>query len=213
MTNPRVRDGLNALQEGWGMLTPQQRGEQLNKLLDLDCSIRGIADELGIPESTLRRCKDPAKSSESESDWITMMNRTLPQKPVAPKAKGAREAISDKRAENPAQKGAEAAVGNKPNVEDCVHLSTTPQAKRDLSAEPAKAQRQPIVNSRLSGIESRPVNGRPRTSLVDLFNLSRGHSNSDRIRRLSEISKSIQARPFRDARSMTRQGKPLPPKD
>ncbi|HKF49356.1 MAG TPA: hypothetical protein VKB38_18500 [Terracidiphilus sp.] len=214
ITDPKVVDALNALRGSWSDLSPQQRGEQLSALIDRKCSVRGLAKELGKPESSLRRYMAEANSTESDGGWATMMRRTLAKGPVAPNAPGAPKNSGNRISEIlQAKKGTKAVVKDKPNVEDRVHLPTTPQTKNRVSPPSATAQGQPIENSGLGGTQSQAGNGGPRISLVDQYRFSRGQGISDKMQRLAEVADSIQPRPFRNARSLKRQGKPSPPTD
>jgi hypothetical protein len=81
VTNPEVRDALNAFQSGWKKLSPRQSGEQLKRLLELGCSIRGIAKESGLSESTLRRYVQLVDSSKPKSESKAEMERAFAKEP------------------------------------------------------------------------------------------------------------------------------------
>jgi DNA-directed RNA polymerase specialized sigma24 family protein len=55
MADAKVRKALSMLQSNWNSLSPQERNERLNNLAELNCSARGIAEETGIPLTTIRR--------------------------------------------------------------------------------------------------------------------------------------------------------------
>jgi IS30 family transposase len=209
MKNPKTQAVFRALQERWDGMSAAQQGEQLIESISLKCSVRGIADELGKPESTIRRYIRLSKSTETSSGWNARMERTLAKGPLTQKTKSAREVAGCEPSEIPAKKGARPVIQEMSPVKDDVHLSTTQQTKRITSSSSTSAQVRPVMNQTLSEKESRPGEHEPKTNLVDLY-MSRGLA---KIQRLAAIADSIQPRPFRDARSMQRQGRPLPPID
>jgi hypothetical protein len=212
MKNPKTQAAFSALRERWDGMSAEQRGEQLIGLVGFKCSVRGIADELGKPETTIRRNIERAKSPETSSAWIAMMERTLAKGPLTQKTKSAREVAGCKPSEIPAKRGAQPVIQEMSPVKDDVHSSTTQQTKRITSSSSTSAQVRPVMNQTLSDKESRPGEHEPKTRLVDL-SISREQIIQDKIQRLAAIPDSIQPRPFRDARSMQRQGRPLPPID
>ena len=207
MTDPRVQKLLSALRVSWNDLSPQERGEQLSKLIDVGCSVRGIARELGKPESSIRRYITQANSSESGSDWSAMMERTFAKEPQEETTMSALEAARQAGSLIPTKKGMGPVVEEIHPGKDHVHSSTAPPAKKVTSPSLTRAPKRPIANPALSGKQSQAGSGEPRTSLVDNWKSSQGQSSSDSVRRLEAISNSIEPRPFQNAKSMKRQGK------
>ena len=207
MTEPRVQKLLSALRVSWNDLSPQERGEQLSKLIDFGCSVRGIARELGKPESSIRRYIAQANSSESGSDWIAMMELTLAKEPEEETTMSALEAARQAGSLIPRKKGMGPVVEEMHPGKDHVHSPTTPPAKNVTSPSLTRAQELPAMNPDLSGKQSQTESGEPGMSLVDIYKSSQGQSISDSVRRLEAISNSIEPRPFQNAKSMKRQGK------
>jgi hypothetical protein len=212
MKNPKAQAILSALRKGWDGMSPEQLGEQVIELIRLKCSVRGIADELGKAESTVRRKVDSAKSAGTNSGWIRMLERTLAKKPLKPKAKSARKVPGCKPSVAPAEKGPRAAIKKVCPVKNDVHSSTVQQIKRTASSSSTSAQVHRVVNHASSDKESLPGEQEPKANLVELY-MNRDQSNLDKIQQLAGIADSIAPRPYRDARSMERQGRPLPPSD
>ena len=207
MTEPRVQKLLDALRVSWNDLSPQERGEQLSKLIDFGCSVRGIARELGKPESSIRRYITQANSSESGSDWSAMMERTFAKEPQEETTMSAIEAAREARSMFQSRKRKGPIVEEMQSGKDHPHSSTAPPAKKVTSPSLTRAPKRPIANPALSGKQSQAGSGEPRTSLVDNWKSSQGQSSSDSVRRLEAISNSIEPRPFQNAKSMKRQGK------
>ena len=213
MANPQAQKALSVLRDDWNGLSPEQLGERLNELIGLGCSARGIAKELGKPETSIRRYIALANQPEPGSDWITMLERTLATGFPTQSAKNTREAADCKPSRIPTKKGARPIVKETSSVKDHVQSSRTPQAKKVATPPSTRAQERPILDRVASEKQSQPGVGEPGMSPLELYKLSKGQSLEDRMRRLAAISDSIKPRPFRNAHSMQRQGRPLPPKD
>jgi hypothetical protein len=212
MKNPKTQAAFSRIRERWNGMSAEQRGEQLIELIGFKCSVRGIADELGQPATTIRRYIGLAKSTETSCGWITRMERTLAKGSLTQETKSAREVADCKPSETPAKKGALPVIKKTCTVKDDVHSSTTQQTKGITSSSAASAQVRPVMNQTSSEKESRTGEHEPKTRLVDLIS-SREQIIQDKVRRLAAIPDSIQPRPVLNARSMQRQGRPLPPID
>ncbi len=210
MKNSKTNAAFSALRERWDDMSAEQRGEQIIELISLKCSVRGIADELGKPPTTIRRYIGSAKSSETNSGWIGRMERTLAKKPPTPKTKSVHEVADCKRSEIPAEKGPRSVIKEMAPVKNDVHSSTTQQTKRITASSSTSAQVRPVVNHASSDKESRPGEHEPKTRPAGIYESSRQIAEAKR-QRLAAIPDSIGTRPYRDARSMPRQGRPLPP--
>jgi len=64
--NPKVMGLIATLRNGWADLGRVERGQRINKLVSVGCSKRGLARDLGIPESSVRRDAKIAKLPESD---------------------------------------------------------------------------------------------------------------------------------------------------
>ena len=142
-----------------------------------------IADELGKPATSIRRCIGSAKSTETNSGWIRRMERTLAKRPLTPKTKSARKVASCKPSVAPAEKVPRAVIKEAYPVKNDVHSSTAQQTKRQTkrmtSSSSTSGQVRPAVNLASSDKESRPGEHEPKTNLVDLY--MRGRSNLDKM--------------------------------
>jgi len=213
MTNPEVQEVLNDVRACWNDLSPLQLGEKLNVLIGFKCSRRGIAKELGKPARTIDRYIALVNPPKEGSDWATMLERTLPKKPQKQSSISACEADRRIPSKIPAKKGVGPVIKEKYPAQDHAHISTAQQTKKMTSPLSIMAQEPPVVNGAMGGQENPAGEDTSKMSLVDQFNLSRGPITPDKIQRLAAMSKQMERRPFRDARSMKRQGKPLPPID
>ena len=124
---------------------------------------------------------------------------------------GRLETDGQPRAAFTARRSAGPVVNEMDSVKHPVRVPATPQTKKITSPSSTRAQTHSVVNGALSEKESRERDGEPEMSLVEQYKLSRGQSTPEKIRRLMAIPDSIARRPIRDALSMKRQGKPLPP--
>jgi hypothetical protein len=213
MTDPEVRKAFNALRDDWNNLSPQQRGEQLQKLVDSGCSIRGLERDLGEPASNIRRCIAQANSSDESGDWITMMERTLAKEPEKEDAMKAHAVALGKPPKILAKLGVEPVIKQKCLAPHHAQPSEAEQEKKITSPLSIAAKEPPAVNETVNKQEDRAGQQQDLTmSLVDRLNLSE-QIRRDKIQRLASISESFEPRPYRDVRSMKRQGRPLPPKD
>ncbi len=212
MKNPKTQAILSALRKGWNGMSAEQQGEQVLELIALKCSVNGIVDELGRPATTIRRRIGIAKSAGTNSGWIGRLERTLAKKPLTPKAKSARKVAGCEPSVGPADKGQRAAITKAYPVKNDVRSTTVQQIKGVASSSSSSAQVHRGVNHASSDKESRPGEQEPKANLVELYK-NRDKSNLDKIQELAGIADSIAPRPYRDARSIKRQGRPLPPSD
>jgi hypothetical protein len=181
MASPKVQAALSPLRGHWSNLSPQQRGEQVIILVGLGCSVRGIAKELGVAETNIRRDLARAKSEETDGGWIEMMQRTLAKVP------------SKQKTMSPREKGTKPVIKKRLPVTDLAQPSTTQQTKKIIPPPSTRDEERQVVNSELSGNESRPGESEPKVSLVDLYKLSKGQRIEDRVQRLAAISNSIES--------------------
>lgn len=213
MTDPEVRKGFNALRDDWNNLSPQQRGEQLQKLVDSKCSVRGLERDLGEPASNIRRYIAQANSSGESSDWIEMMKRTLAKEPEKEDAMKAHAVALGKPPKILAKQGVEPVIKQIHLAPDHAQPSEAEQEKKIASPASIATKEPPAIKEAVNKQEDRIGQQQDlRTSLVDRLNLSE-QIRQNKIQRLASISESFEPRPYRDARSMKRQGRPLPPTD
>ena len=70
LSNPGVRDQMESLRTDWPDFSHVQRGDRLIQLLDAGCTVRGLANDLGVDEGTVRRDIKIARLSEAERERI-----------------------------------------------------------------------------------------------------------------------------------------------
>jgi len=66
LSNPDVREQLESLRTDWDELSDVQRGDRLIQLQSAGCTLRGLADDLGVDDGTIRRAIEIARLSESD---------------------------------------------------------------------------------------------------------------------------------------------------
>lgn len=211
MAYPNVQEAYSALRSNWNKLSLPQRGEQLQKLIDFGCSVRGVADDLGKKDTTLRRYIAQANSAGEGIDWSAMLEHTLAKEPQKEDITRARAAVIDMPHKIPAKQVAGPSKEQCP-MQDHAQPSKAQQTKKLIASSSKRAEEPPPAIGAVTGQEDRAGQDAPRPSPLEQYKL-RHPSLSERIRLLAEMPKLIEARPYRDARSMKRQGKPLPPTD
>jgi hypothetical protein len=212
MTRPEVREALIGLRACWSILTPRQLGEQLNELVGFECSVRGIAKELGKPETSIRRFITLAKQPEKDSNWIAMRERTCAEVPKEPSTMSAGEAVCHFPSKIPAKEIVGHVINETCPAQDHAHTSTAQQTKKITFPLSTRVKEPPVVNCAMSRQEHQVGEDTPKTSLVDAY-MNRRQILDDKIQRLVAIPEQIKPRPIWNASSMKRQGKPVPPKD
>jgi predicted transcriptional regulator len=212
MTSPEVQEVLKVLRVRWTKLSRLQRGEKLNVLIGFNCSARGIANELGEPESTIRRYIALANPPEEGSDWIAQMKSTITKRPKKQGTEGDGEEVSPLLSKIRAKKIVVTATLESHPAQDDAHTSTAQHATQITSHLSTAAKEPPVVSGAKSVQENQARDDTPKKSLADAF-LSMGRIHPDKLQRLAAISEQIEARPLRSANSMKRQGRPSPLKD
>lgn len=208
MTNPKTQAILTALRKGWDGMSPEQLGKQVIELISLECSVRGIADELGRPATTIRRCIGSAKSSETSRGRSATMKRAVAKESLTQKTKSAREVAGCKSSETPAKQEAPSPIKEISSVRDDAHSSTTQQTERITTSSSTRAQVRPDVNQTLSDEESRPGEHEAKTRPVGP-SVSSEKTIQARMQRLADLAaEPMQPRPIWNANSMRRHGKP-----
>ena len=206
MTNSNVQETFSALRSNWNDLSFQQRGEQLQKLIAAKCSVRGIARDLGKPEANIRRYIAPANSPDEGGDWIATMKLTLAAETQEQTKISALEAARESVSMFQRNRKAGPLIKERCLAEDPEHSSTAQHRKKITTPTSTGAKEAPALRDVVNGQENRAERDNPKMSVVDQYNLTRGSFSSDRIQRLANISETIERRPYRDARSMDRQG-------
>ena len=212
MTRPEVREALNVLRTSWSDLSPQQRGEKLNVLIGFKCSRRGIAKELGTQESNIRKCIAKANPSEEGNDWATMMKSTLAKEPQKQNTKSASEDVRQIPSKIPAKKKAEPVIKETYPMQDQARTSTAQQTKKITYPSSTAVKEPPVVSGATSGQENQLGEDSPGKKMADAI-LKTWQNRQDKLQQLASTSEQIKPRPQYDARSLGRQGGPLPPKD
>lgn len=214
MTDPGVQEAFRVLQSNWNELTPRQKGEQgeeLKKLVDSGCSVRGLERDLGEPASNIRRYISQAKAADAASDWTALLESISGRKPEGQSKMSPLEAARESQSMFQRNRAVGAVIKGTGQTKKPQGASAAqPTKKIDASPASVATKVPPIMDDRLGGNESRVEESQPQISPLEQWKL--GHpSNSERIRQLASMT--IEARPYRDARSMKRQGRPLPPTD
>lgn len=212
MANPEVREALNVLRTRWNDLSLQQQSEQLHKLIGLKCSLRGLEKELGKPLTSLRRIIERTDHPEKGNDWIETMERTWAVDPEEQSAMSADEDACRFPSKIPAKKLVGPAIAETYPVQDHAHTSTARQTKKITSPPSTTGKESPAANGAMSRQEVQVGEDTPKTSQNDAYT-SREQSFKNKIQRLAAIPEQIKPRPIWTARSIKRQGRPLPPTD
>lgn len=211
MSNPKVHEILNILRFGLKKLSPRERDEQLNKLDDLGCSIRGIAKELKIPASSLRRSRSSLKSMDSESDWIQLMEGTLAKTPHDEPERSRFQAVREARSAISSRKLMDPVKNLKPPTPVRAFSTSGQRAMRITAPQSAPVKVPRKLENEESALREASEHARtekPPIDLVDRYMELKVQIPQEKIRRLAEIAESVGTRPYRDARSMKRQGTP-----
>jgi hypothetical protein len=206
MTNPEAQEALRALRARWSKLSPQQRGEQLKVLIGFKgTTMRGIAKDLGQPETTIRRYIKPA------SDWIADMEDAWAEDPQEQSERGADQYSCHFPPKIPAWKKLEPVINEKSPAQDDAHISTAQQTKKITLPISIRAKEPPVVKDATSGQEDQVRKNTPKTGPVPA--MSRDLTFRERMEGMIASVDQIKPRREFDARSMPRQGKPVPPID
>lgn len=218
MTDPKVRKALVVLQSNWKILSDQELGEQLTKLQELNCSARGIADELKKPPTAIHRLLALVKSSRFRSDSAAVMGHTFEKKPGRQSNLSSIEAARESKAMFERSKALrlgtnKTGLAKEPQRAAEIQPAVKAQSAK-LAASPAlMTASEPSLKS--EGLEEKVTPTQevaPKIDSPNIYQLAQANS-SKRIQRLASISDQIAPRPYRDARSMKRQGRPVPEKD
>lgn len=205
MTDAEVKNAFGALKSSLNSLSGEEQGNRFRKLVDSGCSIRGLGRDLGIPPTTVKRYMKLAETLEANSDWSVMLDTLAPCDTTEETKLSSIEAARESKAEFERNKA--------------MMLANAHQAK-----VPPASKTGPPNNSRItskSAKESHTVNDRsyekeisaedpPKKNLSEQFMQARQNGHG-RLRVL--VSMDVEPRPIRNAHSLKRQGRPLPPKD
>jgi hypothetical protein len=91
-SKPEVKALIKKMEKNWKRWTPEERKEHLSTLISKDCTIRGLADDLGMSESTLRQYSTP---------WTLRVEGKVPPKEVPAPKQAVRKAVSNRLPERP----------------------------------------------------------------------------------------------------------------
>jgi len=207
MTDTNVRAAFAALKSNWPSLAEQEQGEQLRKLVDAGCSVRGLARDLEQSASTLGRRMKLAETLEANRDWSAMLETLAPQEERTQNELGPLEAARESQAEFQRNKTAMRAERQKGQMNEAqpAAKAQTPITSR-FTLVPAKQD--PVVSERSIRREI-SAEDPSKKSLLDQIKL-RVQEREEKIRRL--VSIEIEPRPIRNAHPIPRQGRPLTPK-
>ena len=217
MTDPEVQKVFGALRSKWNKLTPLQKGEQgeqLQKLVDSGCSVRGLERDLGEPASNIRRYLRLANASGEGSDRVTMLQRTLTKKFPETDTRSSRVADRQMTPKKiPAKPEMRPIRNQKYPGQNHENPSKTERINSIASLSSTTANESPVAKAPVTERDDRAREESPKMSLQDQYMLSRGPMTPEKMRLVAEIAKSFQRPPRGDARSMKRQGRPILPED
>jgi hypothetical protein len=208
MADAKVRKALSMLQSNWNSLSPQERNERLNNLAELNCSARGIAEETGIPLTTIRRYINLANPSKSRIDSKAEMKRTFANVPKKRSVTTSIKAAVESRNMFLKNKATAPAVKEPDPPNEPQHHSKVEPAEKIANPASIVTKAPTLVDNVLGRQESRAEEDRTEMSPLERYH----RANLDRLEKmqwLASLSDSIPPRPVRDARSMKRQGRPL----
>ena len=186
MARPEVQEIFKGLRACWKDLSPEQRCEKLSVLSGFKCSGRGIAKELGEPESNIRKYIPKANLLEEGSDFATMVKSTLAKEPQKQSTKRASEDVCPLPTKVPEKERVAPVIEENYPTKDHAQASTAQQTKEIISPSSA-ATKEPQA---ASGVRD----GRG--------NLTTMEEKRDRLDRMHE---QIEPRKRFDARSLGRQ--------
>lgn len=218
LSDPAIRKALGVLESNWESLSHIELGERLNHLKELDCSVRGMSDELKKKPTTIRRYIEQFKASQSKRDSAEETRHTRPDKPKERTTLSSIEAAKESKAMFARSKALGLGI-NKPGPvkEPQSSAETQPAAKTQsakLAASPAlMTASEPSLKS--EGLEEKVTPTQEVATKIDppnIYQLAQAN-RSKQIQRLASLSDQIAPRPYRNAWSMKRQGTPVPEKD
>ena len=216
MRDPEVQGAFRVLRSNWNKLTPRQKGEegeQLQKLVDSGCSVRGLERDLGEAASNLRRYMAQANGSDKGNDWAAMLEHTLTKKRPEEDARKTRAAARQMPPKIPPKQEVRPISKQKHQEHDHEQPSKAQRIRKLPSPSPTTAKEPPAKKGAVNEQEDRAREDVSQMSPRDQFMLSRGPMTPGKMWLLEEMSKSFERTPHGDARSMKRQGRPLPPTD
>lgn len=146
-------------------------GEKLRELVELNCSVRGIAEALGIPPTTLRRNIASANSSNSRTDSKAKIEPTPAKSPkeqarlsALEASRQSKSAFQRNRASRPAIEEIDRERTARPNSE-------TKSTNRIVHPAPIAANVHPIINDGLDGKGSGTEEGAPQMTPLEIYKL------------------------------------------
>jgi hypothetical protein len=193
-------------------LNQQELGEKLSNLIELNCSIRGIAEELNKPPTTIRRQMDLVQPSRNRRDSRTAKGRTFAQEPSKQVTMSAIEASQASKAMFQRNRALGLGIVKTEAGKEPQHALKAQSTTRVATPASITSQEPPACNEGLGRKESRTQEGGPTLTPIEKYNLAQSNM-AERIGRLESLPDQIPPRPRWDARSMQRQGKPSPAKD
>lgn len=212
MTDPKVREAMATLGSNWKLLSQQELGAKLSELVELNCSVRGIAEASKIPASTIRRRIASVASLKSLSGRNTELVRTLGKISGMRSPKSAIEAARESNAMFQKNRPVAPEIEQKFPAKSSQHPRKLKPPESSVGT-PSVATKVPVTaEGKLGGRKRRSDEELPKMSLVDQYRL--GQLSGPEVRRVfASQPKLLERRPFRDISSMKRQGRPVPPTD
>jgi hypothetical protein len=112
----------------------------------------------------------------------------------------------------PAKKIVGPVIAERYTAQDHVHNPTAQQIKKTPSPSSTSGKESPVVNGAMSRNNDQVGGETSKARLADAY-IGREQIIEDNLRRSAVMPDQIKPRPIWTARSMKRQGRPLPPKD
>ena len=154
MADTKVKADFCALKSGWPSLSEQDRGDQVRKLEDSGCTVRGLGRDLGQPPTTLSRYMKLAETAEANKDWSAMLDTVAPRESRSRNTLSSIEAARESKAEFQRTKAMRLANAQKDQVSEVQPAS---KAKPTIASRvtPISAKESPVVNDGSDGKENR----------------------------------------------------------
>lgn len=207
MNDPRARKGLSALKSYWDVLSRPERIEQVNNLLELGCSLRGISEETNIPLSTLRRHIARTKSTKPSNDPRPETKTDLNTEPQKLRRLTRIEAARESKAMFQELKASPRGETDEKETAKERSKPLVAQTPIITAADPALiAAREPSQKrEEVSREGSQSCEGQPRTGQRELCESTKAN-REEKLQRLLSIPDQLKPRPTYSARSLKRQG-------
>ncbi len=212
MKNPKVRELMGCIRTCWNSCIPRERGQLLSELISLGCSVSGIAENIQRSETTISRCIKEANRPDEDSDSIATIELTPAEKPKEQSTTSTGEAVRQISSKTPAKKIVGPVIKDTRPAQNHARTPAAQPTKNFTPISPIKLIELPALNVATSDQEGQGGEKTPKTSLVDAI-MNQGRTFEGGIGRVEIEVEQFPKRREYNARSMKRQGKPVPPQD